>query len=159
MKNRKVRILAGFLFIVIFTVPLFPQAKYYDYKDAGLSIWVPQNWQAKEHGMLVLTPEKEDMSIQVLVTSHDNLDRAVKESMIELKAMFPTDTDYNINEIIVNGMTVKEIGKTFEKKRIDYYLIQTPDGKVVKLFCIAMKDIALQYKDELQKIVTSIKTI
>ncbi len=159
MKSRKLRILIGFFFIVIFTVPLFPQAKYHDYSAAGIRILVPQDWIAKERALLTLTTPEEDYCIIVQLTGADNLDRAVKESLIELKAMYPKDTEYNINDIVINGMNAKEIGKSFEKNRIDYYMIQTSSGKVVKLFAITKKEIALKYRKDLEKIVASINGI
>jgi len=54
-------------------------------------------------------------------------------------------------------MNVREINKNVGNDKVHYFFIETPQKKIVRVFHISPKDIALKYNNDLMKIIKNIK--
>ena len=157
MKNFKLKSVLTLFFIVIFISPLFSQGKFTELKNADLSIWYPDNWLVREHILLLMMPKNEELTLQFQLTDAIDLDAVVKESIKEIKDLYPLDTLIIVNDYRLNDMNVREINKTVGNDKIRYFFIETPQNKIVRVFHISPKDIALKYNNDLMKIIKNIK--
>lgn len=157
MKNLKFKSVLALFFVVIFISPLFSQGKFTELKDADLNIWYPDNWLVREHVLLLMMPKNEDLTLQIQLTDAIDLDAVVKESISEIKDLYPEDTLIVINKFKLNEMNVREINKNVGNDKVHYFFIETPQKKIVRVFHISPKDIALKYNNDLMKIIKNIK--
>lgn len=157
MKNFKLKSVLTLFFIVIFISPLLSQGKFTELKNADLSIWYPDNWLVREHILLLMMPKNEELTLQFQLTDAIDLDAVVKESIKEIKDLYPLDTLIIVNDYRLNDMNVREINKTVGNDKIRYFFIETPQNKIVRVFHISPKDIALKYNNDLMKIIKNIK--
>ena len=102
MKNLKFKSVLALFFVVIFISPLFSQGKFTELKDADLNIWYPDNWLVREHVLLLMMPKNEDLTLQIQLTDAIDLDAVVKESISEIKDLYPEDTLIVINKFKLN---------------------------------------------------------
>jgi hypothetical protein len=157
MKNVFARIAVIFSLFVMFSPPCHSQFVQFDYESAGVSMSIPSNWVTSEHILLLLMPKAEDLTLEVEVLNGLDLSEAVELSAIELKSVFPLDTSFVVNDIVINKMPVKKIDKISGDEQLIFYFLKTPTGKIVKLHCQAPKEKIVKYKGDLTKIIQSIK--
>ena len=146
-------------FILIYLSPVYSQGNYYNYTNANISFWYPDNWLVREHILLLLMPKAENLQLQFQLSETVNLNEAVQESLNELKLLYPDDSAYIVKDYTLNKLKIKNIDGIIQNNKVNYLLLQTPDNKIIKISYIAPKDIVLKYKDEIQKIVNSLKPI
>ena len=146
-------------FIFLFSSPVYSQGNTYNYTGANISFWYPDNWLVSEHILLLLMPKSEDLQIQFRIPEKTDLKEAVKESLNELKSLYPDDTLYIIKEYTINRLKVKEVDGTIQSNKVNYFLLETPENKIIKIGYIAPEDIVLKYKNDIQKIIKSLKPI
>ena len=157
MKNKLARIAVVFSLVVLFSPPCYSQFVQIDYESEGVSMSIPGNWVTSEHILLLLMPKAEDLTIEVEVLNALDLSEAVELSAIELKSVFPLDTSFVVDDIVINRMPVKKIDKISGEEQLIFYFFKTPKDKIVKLHCQAPKEKILKYKSDLTKIIQSIK--
>ena len=104
-------------------------------------------------------PKSEDLQIQFRIPEKTDLKEAVKESLNELKSLYPDDTLYIIKDYTINKLKVKEVNGTIQNNKVNYFLLETPENKIIKIGYIAPEDIVLRYKNDIQKIIKSLKPI
>ena len=146
-------------FIFLFLSPVYSQGNTYNYTGANISFWYPDNWLVREHILLLLMPKAENLQIEFRIPETINLNEAVKESLNELKSLYPDDTLYIIKEYTINRLKVKEVDGTIQNNKVNYFLLETPENKIIKIGYIAPEDIVLKYKNDIQKIIKSLKPI
>lgn len=139
--------------------PVYSQGKEFNYTNAKLSFWYPEDWLVSEHILLLLMPKAEDLQIQFQLTDELNLDDAVINSKNELINLFPEDTIYVIKKYIINTLKVREINKTIGNENIFRLIVEAPDNKIVRIHFISEKEKAKKYGGEIQKILKSLKPI
>ncbi|MBX7043512.1 MAG: hypothetical protein K1X85_11490 [Ignavibacteria bacterium] len=149
----------GFCSILILSPTAYSQGNTHNFDEGGLIIWYPSNWKITEHQLHFLMPNTEELSVQLEIVEAPDFDAAVKISTIELKAMFPNDMSSDITETVVNGMQVRGMQKSSEKRRAKYFVLQSPSGKYVKIYCIAAKDILTKYEADIDKIIENLKPL
>ena len=152
-------IFTGFCAILILSSTGYSQGNTHNFDEGGLIIWYPSNWKVTEHQLHFLMPKSEELSVQLEIVEAPDFDAAVKISTIELKAMFPDDMNSEITETVVNGMQVRGMQKTSDKRRAKYFILQSPSGKYVKIYCIAGKDILSKYEADIDKIIENLKPL
>jgi len=157
MKNIVASIAVIFSLVVMFSPPVYSQLVQFDYESAGVSMSIPGNWVKSEHILLLLMPKSEDLTLEVEVLNALDLSEAVELSAIELKSVFPQDTSFVVDDIVINKMKVKKIDKMSGDEQLIFYFFKTPEGKIVKLHCQAPKETIVKYKGDLTKIIQSIK--
>ncbi|HMS32828.1 MAG TPA: hypothetical protein PKC91_01970 [Ignavibacteria bacterium] len=158
MKNITKQVITLF-FILLFLSPAYSQSNYFNYTEWNISFWYPDNWLVREHILLLLMPKSEDLQIRFEITNTVDLKGAVKESLIDLKSLYPDDTLFIIKDYVINKLKVKEIDGIIQSKKINYLLLETPENKIIRVSYISPKDIALKYNDDIQKILKSLKPI
>ena len=146
-------------FIFLFLSPVYSQGNTYNYTGANISFWYPDNWLVREHLLLLLMPKAENLQIEFRIPETINLNEAVKESLNELKSLYPDDTLYIIKEYTINRLKVIEVDGTIQSNKVNYFLLETPQNKIIKIGYIAPEDIVLKYKNDIQKIIKSLKPI
>lgn len=158
MKNIIKPVITLFL-IFMFLSPVYSQGNFYNYTNANISFWYPDNWMVREHILLLLMPKAENLQIQFQLSEKTNLNDAVRESMNELKLLYPDDSAYIVKDYTLNKLKIKNIDGVIQNNKVNYFLVQTLDDKVIKITYIVPEDIDLKYKDEIQKIIKSLKPI
>ena len=146
-------------FIFLFLSPVYSQGNTYIYTGANISFWYPDNWVVSEHILLLLMPKAENLQIEFRIPETINLNEAVKESLNELKSLYPDDTLYIIKEYTINRLKVIEVDGTIQSNKVNYFLLETPQNKIIKIGYIAPEDVVLKYKNDIQKIIKSLKPI
>ncbi len=144
-------------FILLSVPATMAQGNQYDFASAGLTMTIPNDWVAREHILLLMMPKAEDLIIEAEVLTTNDLSEAVELSSFELKSVFPTDTSFVVDDIVINKMPVKKIDKISGPDQLIYYILKTPEDKVVKLHCKAPKKTITKYKNDLAKLIQSIK--
>ncbi len=147
----------GFIFLMLLSTLSFSQGKNYKFESAGLNIWYPDGWTAKEKGVVYLASKDEDINVQIELLNVPDISSAVKVAEIELKAMFPQDPSVSVNDLEVNGMRVKSIDKSTSKMHAVYYFFETPGNKFIRLFCISTNEIVEKHRATISQIVDNLK--
>ncbi|MBS1518623.1 MAG: hypothetical protein JSS91_11105 [Bacteroidetes bacterium] len=158
MKN-SIRIIFFLFFSVIFLSPLYSQGNIYNYTNAKISFWYPDDWMVREHLLLLLMPQSENLQIQFQISETVNLNEAVKESMNELKLLYPDDSIYIVKDYTIHKLKVKDMEGIIQNNKVKYLLLETPEKKIIKISYSIPKDLALEYNDLIQKIINSLKPI
>jgi hypothetical protein len=146
-------------FIFLFLSPAYSQGNTFNYTSGNISFWYPDNWLVREHILLLLMPKSENLQIQFEISKTVDLNKAVKESLIDLKSLYPDDTLFVIKDYVINKLKVKEIDGIIQSKKINYFLLETPENKIIKISYISPKDIALKYNNDIRKIMKSLKPL
>ncbi len=146
-------------FIFLFLSPVYSQGNIYNYTGANISFWYPDNWNVSEHILLLLMPKSQNLQIEFRIPESINLNEAVKESLNELKSLYPDDTLFVIKDYTINKLKVKEIDGIIQNNKVNYFLLETPENKIIKIGYIAPENIVLKYKNDIQKIIKSLKPI
>ena len=157
MKTLTCKIIGGFIFLMLLSTLSFSQGKNYVFQSAGISIWYPDGWTAREKGVVYLASKDEDINIQIELLNVPDIGSAVKVAAVELKAMFPQDPSFSVSDLEVNGMRVKSIDKSTSKMHAVYYFFETPDSKFIRLFCISTNEIVEKYKATISQIADNMK--
>ena len=121
MKNITKPVITLF-FILLFLSPVYSQGNTFNYTSGNISFWYPDNWLVREHILLLLMPQSETLQIQFEISNEVDLNEALKESLIDLKSLFPDDTLYIIKDNVINKLKVKEIDGINQNKKVNYYL-------------------------------------
>lgn len=156
MKN-KIKQCFTLFFTVIFLSPVYSQGNFYNYTNANISFWYPDNWVTSEHLLLLLMPKSEDLQLQFRISESVNLNEAVKESLNELKILYPDDTNIIVKDYTINKLVTKEIDAVIQGNKVYYLLIKTPKNKIIKLNFTADKETVLKYNEDIRKIIKSLK--
>lgn len=146
-------------FILMFISPASSQGNYFNHKSGYISFRYPGNRPVREHLFLLLTPKSVNLRIRFEISGTDDLNGAVKESLTDLKSLYPDDNLFILKDYVINKLKVKEIDAIIQSKKLNYFLLKTPADRVVKVSYIAVIGTALKYKSEIQKIMKSIKPI
>ncbi len=144
-------------FILLSVPATMAQGYQFDFASAGLTMTIPNNWVTSEHILLLMMPKAEDLTIEAEVLNTNDLSEAVELSSLELKSVFPTDTSFVVDDIVINRMPVKKIDKISGSEQLIYYILKTPEDKIVKIHCKAPKKMITKYKNDLTKLIQSIK--
>ena len=159
MKNFKVKTLLTLFFIAAFVSPLISQGNFYNFKNAGVNFWYPDNWLVREHILLIMIPKEEDLTVNLQLMESVNLNNAVNESLNELKILYPEDTVFIVKDVEINKISAKEIKKTAGGITVNYIFLNTPEGKILKLYYTASDEKVLKYNSDLEKIKKSFKPV
>ncbi len=146
-------------FILLFLSSAYSQGNYFNYTNGNICFWYPDNWLVREHILLLLMPKSENLQIRFEITNTVDLNEAVKESLTDLKSLYPDDTLFIIKDYVINKLKVKDIEGIIQTKKINYLLLETPEKKIIRVSYISPEDIALKYKDDIRKILNSLKPI
>lgn len=153
------KIIVTLFFILNFVPTSYPQGNNYNFTNANISFTYPENWIISEHILLLLMPKAEDLKIQFQISSQTDLSAAVKESMNELKALYPDDSLLSLKDITINKLKVKEVEGTVQDLKIHYLLIEVPGKKIIKVSYFSPEDVAVKYNSDIRKILYSIKPL
>ena len=147
----------GFIVILSASALSVSQPSQFDFAGGGVTMSLPEGWVAREHILLLLMPKAEDLTIEAEVLGTQDLSEAVQLSEFELKSIFPQDTSFVIDDIVINKMPVKKIDKVSGSEQLFYYLLKTPEDKIISFKCRSEKSIVLRHKAEIIKLLQSIK--
>lgn len=157
MKRSLFVVVIGFFLILFASSLSVSQPAQFDFAGGGVTMTLPEGWVAREHILLLLMPKAEDLTIEAEVLATQDLSEAVQLSEFELKSVFPQDTAFVVEDIVVNKMPVKKIDKVSGGEQLFYYLLKTPEDKIISLKCKSEKGIVLRHKGEILKLLQSIK--
>lgn len=147
----------GICFILLTAASSIAQGNLIDFSSAGLSITLPGNWVASEHILLLMMPKEADLTIEAEVLSSNDLSEAVELTATELKSIYPQDTSYTLNDIVVNKMPVKKIYKVSGDDEFVAYFFKTPQEKIVRFKCSSEKSTVSKHRADIIKLIQSIK--
>lgn len=157
MKNQIFKSVCALIFMLILIPSAFSQGNFFYFKNANMNIPVPPNWVASEHILLLLMPKNEELQLQFELVQAVSMNDEVLNTINEFKSLYPDDTTYVINDFVVNKLIVKDISKVINGEKSDYFIIGTPDNKIVRIHYKAPIDIALKYNSDIQKIIKNLK--
>lgn len=157
MKRSLFEIIIGFFLILFVSAPSASQPSQFDFAGGGLTMTLPDGWVAREHILLLLMPKAEDLTIEAEVLGTQDLSEAIQLSEFEIKSIFPQDTLFVVDDIVINKMPVKKIDKVSGSEQIFIYILKTPEDKIISFKCKSEKSTMLRHKGEITKLLQSIK--
>ena len=157
MKELISKWLIAVCFILLSVPSTMAQSNQFDFASAGLTMTIPNNWITREHILLLMMPKAEDLTVEAEVLTTNDLSEAVELTSFELKSVFPQDTSFVVDDIVINKMPVKKIDKISGTEQFICYLLKTPEDKIVKIHCTAPKKAINKYYNDLAKLIQSIK--
>lgn len=156
MKN-KIKPFIVLFFIFLIFPSAYSQDNIFNYTNGNISFMYPGNWLVREHILLLLMPKSENLQIQFEISKSQDLKEALKESLTDLKSLYPDDTLFIIKDYVINTLKVKEIEGMVQGKKIDYLLVESPKKKIIKISYVSDEDTALKFRNDIQKIMKSMK--
>lgn len=155
------------VFLVVLLGCMFSYAETFEHKDAGISIWFPDNWKidTEEEGILMADAPDEEAFAQLMVLEDaETLDAAIDALVQELD---PIVKDFKLTtegeEVDSNGLKfyiVEGEGKVDDVKMgVSLALIATQQDSICMMVMFCPEVFYKKYEKSFTKIVQSIKAI
>lgn len=133
--------------------------KNYDFIEGGVTFTIPENWDvSREHVLLLLMPKAEDLIIETTLAENE-FEVVIEETINKIRLDFPLDTNIIRKDIRIEKFDIVELILQADKMKVNYFLIKTPQEKVLKMYYQADISIAKKYDNEITLIKENIREI
>lgn len=150
-----------FILLLVLTVSsVYSQPdKIYDFPEGGVTFTIPETWEvSREHVLLLLMPKAEDLIVETSLEENE-FDVVIEETINKIKLDFPLDTNIIRKDIRIEKFDIVELVLQTDKIKVNYFLIKTPQEKVLKMHYQSDISIANKYKNEINFIKENIREI
>lgn len=151
--------------LLVLIVPAFASAEVMKHAKAGVSIWMPDDWQKMaEDDMLEISSPDEEVFLMIGVLEASELEAALEEAEKEIeKVVTDIKEEGEPEEVEINGMPAVLSDAKGKVEGVDIELgaaiIKTPKNKVLLIIGIGTPKGTETHGESIEKIIGSVKPL